>query len=96
MRAGNDSSGLVFYVLVRITCEFSCLSRLVRRVYPKTLTLRIPDALHIALVQRLDCELLTFDLKMTAAARALGTRIVEFQPAGAALRPGPPGPPPWS
>lgn len=45
---------------------------------PRTLTLRTPDALHIALAQRLDCELLTFDLKMTAAARALGTRIVEF------------------
>ncbi len=45
---------------------------------PQDPDLADPDALHIALAQRLDCELLTFDLKMTAAARALGTRIVEF------------------
>lgn len=77
MRAGDGSSGFVFYILVTITYEFSCLSRLVRRVCPKILILRTTDALHIALAQRLDCELLTFDLKMAAAARALGARVAE-------------------
>ena len=39
------------------------------------LPLRTPDAIHIAMVQRLDCELLTFDAQMSASARALGTRV---------------------
>jgi predicted nucleic acid-binding protein len=39
------------------------------------LTLRTPDALHIALTQRLGCELLTFDARMAASARMLGARV---------------------
>jgi len=35
------------------------------------LTLRTPDALHIAMVERIGATLLTFDKKMTACARAL-------------------------
>ena len=39
------------------------------------LTLRTPDALHIAIAQRIAAELLTFDQKMAASARALGTAL---------------------
>ena len=39
------------------------------------LTLRTPDALHIAIAQRVTAELLTFDRKMAASARALGTAV---------------------
>jgi predicted nucleic acid-binding protein len=35
------------------------------------LTLRMPDAINIAIVLRLEAELLTFDDKMTACAKAL-------------------------
>lgn len=41
------------------------------------LNLRTPDALHIAVAQRLGCELLTFDVKMAASARTLGARLVD-------------------
>ena len=40
------------------------------------LTLRTPDALHIAIAQRLAAELMTFDQKMAASARSLGTVVV--------------------
>lgn len=40
------------------------------------LTLRTPDALHIAIAQRIAAELLTFDEKMATSARALGTAVV--------------------
>lgn len=39
------------------------------------LTLRAPDALHIAMVQRTGATLLTFDKKMAACARALGMPV---------------------
>ncbi|MEQ1865022.1 MAG: type II toxin-antitoxin system VapC family toxin [Micropepsaceae bacterium] len=39
------------------------------------LTLRTPDALHIAMTQRLGIPLVTFDEKMEIAARQLGTEI---------------------
>lgn len=42
------------------------------------LTLRTQDALHIAIVQRLAAELLTFDTRMARAARALGTSLVDL------------------
>jgi uncharacterized protein len=35
------------------------------------LTLRTPDAIHIAIAQRLQARLVTFDQRMTIAARAL-------------------------
>ncbi len=36
------------------------------------LALRTPDALHLAIAARLGAKLVTFDAKMTAAAKALG------------------------
>jgi predicted nucleic acid-binding protein len=39
------------------------------------LTLRTPDALNIAIAQRHDAALATFDTRMAAAARALGLEI---------------------
>jgi predicted nucleic acid-binding protein len=40
------------------------------------LPLRTPDALNIAIAQRVDAALLTFDMKMAEAARALGLDVV--------------------
>lgn len=40
------------------------------------LTLLAPDALHIAMTQRIEATLVTFDRGMAAAARSLGTAIV--------------------
>lgn len=39
------------------------------------LTLRTPDALNIAIAQRVGAHLATFDTKMAASARALGTEM---------------------
>ena len=39
------------------------------------LTLRTPDALHIAIARRLDATLVTFDHGMASAARALGIAV---------------------
>jgi predicted nucleic acid-binding protein len=39
------------------------------------LPLKTPDAIHIAIAQRVDATLVTFDWQMAAAARALGTII---------------------
>lgn len=51
-----------------IAAAEACLRRL-------DLTLRTPDALNIAIAQRLDAALATFDAKMSAAARALGVEV---------------------
>ncbi len=40
------------------------------------LPLRAPDAIHIAIAQRLGAELATFDEKMTSCARVLGVSVV--------------------
>jgi predicted nucleic acid-binding protein len=40
------------------------------------LPLRTPDAMHIAIAQRIGAEHLTFDNKMAAGARALGTNVL--------------------
>jgi predicted nucleic acid-binding protein len=40
------------------------------------LTLRTPDAIHIAMTRRVAARLLTFDQKMAAAARSLGVPLV--------------------
>lgn len=40
------------------------------------LTLRAPDAVHLALAQRVGADLATFDTKMAAAARALHISLV--------------------
>ena len=39
------------------------------------MTLRTPDAIHIAIAQRIGAELATFDAGMAKCARALGTKI---------------------
>jgi predicted nucleic acid-binding protein len=39
------------------------------------LTLRTPDAIHIAIAQRLDATLVTFDQRMAVSARALGMAV---------------------
>jgi predicted nucleic acid-binding protein len=39
------------------------------------LTLRTQDAVHIAMAQRLDADLLTFDKQMAAGAKVLGTKL---------------------
>ena len=39
------------------------------------LPLRTPDAIHIAIVQRVGATLVTFDRQMAASARALGTPV---------------------
>jgi uncharacterized protein len=39
--------------------------------------LRTPDALHIAIAQRIDCALLTFDTAMARVARAIGVEVVK-------------------
>lgn len=41
------------------------------------LVLRTPDAIHIAVSQRLAATLVTFDQRMAAAARMLGTTVIE-------------------
>ena len=41
------------------------------------LTLRTPDAIHIALAQRLGATLATFDQHMAASARTLGVAVTE-------------------
>ncbi|HKN09379.1 MAG TPA: type II toxin-antitoxin system VapC family toxin [Pseudomonadota bacterium] len=40
------------------------------------LPLRTPDALNIAIAQRIGAEILTFDDQMAASARALGTAVL--------------------
>ena len=41
------------------------------------LTLRTPDAIHIAIARRLGATLVTFDRRMAAAAGALGAAVAE-------------------
>jgi len=40
--------------------------------------LRTPDAIHIAVAQRLSADLATFDDKMRAGARSLGTAVAKL------------------
>jgi hypothetical protein len=49
--------------------DIATADAIVRRL---DLPLRAPDALHIAIAQRIGAELATFDDKMAASARALG------------------------
>lgn len=55
------------------TIDVSGASTLIRRL---DLALRTPDAIHIAIVHRTSCKLLTFDKSMASAARAIGIEIV--------------------
>jgi predicted nucleic acid-binding protein len=52
--------------------DFLAATPLIRRF---DLGLRTPDALHIAIAQRMGAKLLTFDAKMAAAAAALGVDV---------------------
>ena len=54
------------------TIDVSAASSLMRRL---DLSLRTPDALHIAIVNRTSCKLLTFDRAMSRAARTLGVEL---------------------
>jgi predicted nucleic acid-binding protein len=49
-------------------------TRLMRRL---DLSLRTPDALHIAIAQRTGCRMLTFDRTMSKAARTIGVELVK-------------------
>jgi len=55
------------------TIDVSGASSLMRRL---DLSLRTPDALHLAMVHRTNCKLLTFDRSMASAAQGLGIEIV--------------------
>jgi predicted nucleic acid-binding protein len=47
----------------------------VTRIGVEHLPLRAPDAINIAIAQRLDTAIATFDDKMAACARALGAVV---------------------
>jgi len=55
------------------TIDVSGASSLMRRL---DLSLRTPDALHLAMVHRTNCKLLTFDRSMASVAEGLGIEIM--------------------
>ena len=55
-----------------ISADIRAATRSVRQL---TMNLRAPDAIHIAIAQRIGAELATFDGKMSAAAAALGAGV---------------------
>ena len=57
-----------------VAADIAAATAFLRRL---DLTLRTPDALHVAAAQRLGSELLTFDARMAASARALGARVAD-------------------
>ena len=63
------------------TCELTasadlvCATAFLRRL---DLTLRAPDAINIAIAQRVDAELATFDKNMATSARKLQTSVVRL------------------
>lgn len=54
------------------TADIAAADRILRRL---DVNLRTPDAIHIAIAQRLDATLVTFDQRMAASARALGMAV---------------------
>jgi predicted nucleic acid-binding protein len=52
--------------------DLAAATMFLRRLDPP---LRTPDAVHIAIAQRLGTTLVTFDRQMAASARALGTAV---------------------
>jgi predicted nucleic acid-binding protein len=54
------------------TADIDAASRILRRL---DVNLRTPDALHIAIAQRIGATLVTFDHGMAAGARALGMAV---------------------
>ncbi len=57
-----------------VAADIAAATAFLRRL---DLTLRTPDALHVAVAQRLGSELLTFDARMAASARALGAGVAD-------------------
>ncbi len=55
------------------TADIRSAALFIRRL---DLILRAPDAIHIAIAQRVAADLFAFDERMAAAARALGTKVV--------------------
>ena len=56
------------------TADIIAAEALLRRF---ELTLRTPDALNIAMAQRMGAMLATFDIKMASAARTIGTEVAK-------------------
>ena len=54
------------------TADVDAANRILRRL---DVNLRTPDAIHIAIAQRLEATLVTFDRSMAAGARALGIAV---------------------
>jgi uncharacterized protein len=54
--------------------DISAATNLMRRL---DLPLRTADAIHVAIAQRLDCTLLTFDREMARIAQNLGIEVVK-------------------
>jgi uncharacterized protein len=54
------------------TADIDAANRILRRL---EVNLRTPDAIHIAIAQRLEATLVTFDRSMAASARALGIAV---------------------
>jgi len=59
-------------IVSAISIDIACAEAFVRRL---DITLRAPDALHIAICQRVGLSLVTFDDKMAASARMLGVDV---------------------
>ncbi len=59
------------------TLESSDVSAAIALMRRLEFPLRTPDALHIALVQRSGCALLSFDIALINVARALGLSIIK-------------------
>ena len=60
---------------VRVECDTADLRQAERFLRRLDLPLRAPDAIHIAIAQRLNLELATFDARMADCARSLDIRI---------------------
>ncbi len=56
------------------TADIAAAAAYLRRL---DLTLRTADAINIAIAQRLEAPLATFDIKMAASARVLGSAVAE-------------------
>jgi uncharacterized protein len=67
---------LVIRVAERIATEAGDVKAAEVALRRLDLPLRTPDALNIAIAQRVDAAPLTFDMKMAEAARALGLDVV--------------------
>jgi uncharacterized protein len=64
----------------RVATETEDIGRAARLVRRFDLGLRMPDALHLAIAQRLDTPIATQDRRQAAAATALGLRVVTPDP----------------